>query len=156
MALLIAEARSSEDEAAGRVVSGKMWQLWLQAPDEASQTVLDRGMEMRRSYDFSGAIKEFDALIAYCPEYSEGYNQRAFVHFLRNDYEKALPDLDTALELSPQHVAAQAGRALTLMNMGRLFEARRQMLIAVENNPWLSERALLSPGAPLGVDGDDI
>ncbi|MEM6374150.1 MAG: tetratricopeptide repeat protein, partial [Pseudomonadota bacterium] len=137
-------------------ISGQMWALWLKAPDAAAQDVLDTGMRQRNNYDFVGAFASFDRLVDYCPDYAEGYNQRAFTSFLRNDFAAALRDLDTALRLSPRHVGAQSGRALTLMNMGRRAEARAQMQDALQNNPWLSERALLAKGAPLGPEGEDI
>ena len=89
-------------------------------------------------------------------ELPEGYNQRAFTYFLSQDFVAALMDLDAALALSPNHVGAQSGRALTLMNLGRMDEARAQMQAALRNNPWLSERALLAKGAPLGPKGEDI
>ena len=115
-------------------------------------------MRKRDAFDFVGALADFDRLVAYCGDYAEGYNQRAYIHFLREDYDNALIDLDIALELQlqPLHVAAQSGRALTLMKLGRIPEARAQLLVAVENNPWLSEAALLAKGAPLGLVGDDI
>lgn len=153
---LFAKARAAPDFRAGRVVSDKMWAVWLRAPDEAAQEVLDRGMARRDAYDFLGALKEFDRLAEYCPTYAEGFNQRAYIHFLREDYAKALVDLDAALALQPYHVAAQSGRALTLMKLGQIEQAREQMLIAVGNNPWLSEAALLAKGAPLGPVGEDI
>ncbi|MFL4470576.1 tetratricopeptide repeat protein [Tateyamaria armeniaca] len=133
-----------------------MWELWLKAPDAAAQEVLDKGMRQRNNYDFLGSLESFDRLVAYCPNYAEGYNQRAFTSFLREDFAAALVDLDVALTLSPDHVGAQSGRALTLMNLGRIDEARVQMEAALENNPWLSERALLAKGAPLGPKGEDI
>ena len=83
-------------------------------------------------------------------------SQRAFSYFLTENFDAALVDLDAALRLSPDHVGAQSGRALTLMNLGRIEEARTQMQEALENNPWLSERALLAKGAPLGPKGEDI
>lgn len=153
---LFAQAQAAENFTEGREISNAMWQVWLRAPDELAQTALDAGMRRRDSFDFAGAWMEFDRLVAYCPTYAEGYNQRAYISFLTEDYETALVDLDIALRLQPHHVAAQSGRALTLMNLGRLKEARAQMLIAVENNPWLSERALLADGAPLGRQGKDI
>lgn len=153
---LIARAQAAPDANAGRRISNEMWQVWLRAPDEAAQAVLDAGMARRDTYDFLGALKEFDRLVAYCPTYAEGHNQRAYIHFLREDYAKALGDLDRALALQPHHIAAQSGRALTLMNLGRLDEARAQLLAAVENNPWLSEAALLADGAPLGSRDRDI
>lgn len=133
-----------------------MWDLWLSAPDIAAQEVLDRGLARRSSYDFAGAFADFERLIEYCPNYAEGYNQRAYISFLRQDYAGALRDLDRALALSPRHIPAQSGRALTLMNLGRLDEARMQLIAALELNPWIPERLLIEPGAPLGVQGEDI
>ena len=153
---LIGAARSAPDQATGRDLSGQMWTLWLRAPDEAAQAALDAGMRRREAYDFAGAIKEYDRLVTYCPRYAEGYNQRAFAYFLQGSFDRALADLDIALHLQPLHVAAQAGRALTLMNLGRIAEARTQLLEAVGNNPWLSERALLAEGAPLGPSDREL
>ncbi|WP_415919970.1 tetratricopeptide repeat protein [Tateyamaria sp. SN6-1] len=156
LSALFEEARTASDPASGQAVSGKMWELWLDAPDDAAQEILDRGMAQRASFDFVGALESFDTLIAYCPDYAEGYNQRAFVHFLSSNYSDALIDLDRALTLSPDHVGAQSGRALTLMNQGKITAARTQMLAAIDNNPWLSERALLADGAPLGPVGEEL
>lgn len=153
---LIARANDAPDLREGREISNEMWQVWLRAPDEAAQAVLDRGMSRRDSYDFQGAYQEFTRLTEYCPDYAEGWNQRAYINYLRENYAAALEDLDRALALQPRHVAAQSGRGLTLMQMGRTEEARAQMLAAVANNPWLSEAALLAKGAPLGPVGEDI
>ncbi len=133
-----------------------MWEVWLRAPDEAAQAVLDRGMRRRDVYDFAGAYQEFTRLIEYCPTYAEGFNQRAYISFLRQDYAAALVDLDRALALSPKHVAAQSGRALTLMNLNEIAKARSQLGEALQNNPWLSERHLLQTGGPLAPKGEDI
>ncbi|WP_299705778.1 tetratricopeptide repeat protein [uncultured Tateyamaria sp.] len=153
---LIADANAAPDERNGQVASDQMWQLWLRAPDAAAQEVLDRGMRQRSSFDFAGAHDSFDTLVSYCPDYAEGYNQRAFISFLREDFSAALVDLDRALDLSPDHVGAQSGRALTLMNLGRRDDARAQLEKALANNPWLSERHLLSDGAPLGPEGQEL
>ncbi|MEM6339651.1 MAG: tetratricopeptide repeat protein [Pseudomonadota bacterium] len=156
LGVLIDKAREAKNETDGRAIANEMWQVWLRAPNAQAQALLDRGMGMRRVADYLAALSAFNRLIDYCPDYAEGYNQRAFVHFLQGNFPAALPDLDTALSLSPNHVGAQSGRALTLMNMGDLAAARTQMQAALNNNPWLSERALLAPGAPLGPEGEDI
>jgi tetratricopeptide (TPR) repeat protein len=156
LAELAIAANKASDEREGRIVSDKMWDVWLRAPDEASQKKLDYGMRQRARNDFTGAYQSFDSLVSYCPLYAEGYNQRAFISYLTKDYAAALDDLNSALRLSPNHVAAQSGRALTLMNLGQLAEARLQLQAALKNNPWLSERALLDKGAPLAIKGEDI
>lgn len=126
-------------------LSNEMWKYWAQAPDEASQEMLDEGMSARASWDFLRAMERFDTLVSYCPFYAEGFNQRAFVNYLRQDYEAALPDLDRALELNPRHIGALSGKALTLLAMGRDLEGQKTLRDALELNPWLSERHLIQP-----------
>ncbi len=156
MDVLIERAHAAENDSAASVISGEMWKLWLSAPDQAAQEALDKGMRARESYDFLAAIDAYETLIAYCPDYAEGYNQRAFIYFLQGAFDAALVDLDKALELSPRHVGAQSGRALTLMNLGRISEARIQLVSALKNNPWISERFLMAEGGPLAPTGKDI
>ncbi|KIQ68444.1 TPR repeat protein [Wenxinia marina DSM 24838] len=67
------------------------------------------------------------------------------------DYEAALDDLDTALALNPDHVAALSGRALTLMGLGRMDEGQAALRAALALNPWLGERAML-----IELPGEDI
>ena len=145
IARLIEQVRAAPDEAAASLLNEEMWKLWTEAPDEPAQALLDAGMRRRANYDFLGAITEFDRLVAYCPDYAEGYNQRAFVNFLRQDYEAALIDLDLALDLSPTHLGALTGKALTLLNMGRIEDGQDVLRRALGLNPWLPERALLIP-----------
>lgn len=147
---LIAEVQAAPNEMKGREISSRMWEFWADAPDEPAQSLLDSGMQARSSYNFTTALDKFDRLIAYCPDYAEGYNQRAFVYYLNQEFAAALPDLDRTLELSPNHVAALAGKALTLMGLGRHEEAQETLRAAVALNPWISERHLLEE--PPGTD----
>ncbi len=153
---LIGQVQSATSEREARDISGRMWQLWTDAPDARAQVLLDRGMSRREAWDLLGALEEFDALVAYCPDYAEGYNQRAFVNYLRQNYGAALADLDRAIALSPNHVAALSGRALSLLGLKRLDDARAALNHALELNPWLSERALLAPGGLLHPPGEEI
>ncbi|MEM6375759.1 MAG: hypothetical protein AAF686_05920, partial [Pseudomonadota bacterium] len=116
---LIKQAREADNSRDGRVLSGQMWELWADAPDAQAQDLLDEAMSRREAFDYDGAMLAAEALIEYCPDYAEGYNQRAFIHYLRENYDAALPDLDRTIELSPRHVAARAGQALTLAALGR-------------------------------------
>ena len=142
---LQARARQAPDEASARPLLRQMWALWTDAPDAYAQELLNEGMERRDAYDFEGAIKAFDALVDHCPDYAEGYNQRAFVQFLRQDYGPALEDVDRALALNPTHLGALSGKALVLMHMGRFDEGQEVLRGAVDLDPWLPERGMLVP-----------
>lgn len=149
--VVLERIRAAPDEMSARLLTNELWAIWAEAPDERAQDLLDRGMQSRAAYDFDAAIAAFDELVAYCPDYAEGYNQRAFVNFIRQDYATALVDLERAVELAPDHVAAMAGLSLTLTQLGRIRAAQGVLRKALDLHPWLPERHMLieQPGEEL-------
>ncbi|MBP0483596.1 tetratricopeptide repeat protein [Sagittula salina] len=133
------------DADTAQLITNKMWRLYDDAPDAPAQEILNEGMQARAAFDLLVAKERFDTLILYCPEYAEGYNQRAFVFVLGGDYAAALPDLERALALNPRHIGSLSGYALTLMALGREDEGQRALRAALEVHPWLPERRFLAP-----------
>ena len=148
---LYAEVQRAPSEMIARTFSNQFWDLWLQAPDEPSQMMLDEALRAMRIGDYLRANNRLNTLVSYCPFYAEGYNQRAFLNYLRGDYPAVLPDLDQAIALSPRHTGALTGKALTLIALGREDEAQPILKEAVALNPWLGERALIKQ-----PEGDDL
>ena len=151
LADIISDLQNTQSEAEAIAVSGELWALWTDAPDARAQLLLDAGMQQMSRGDLQGAYATLDELVAYCPDYSEGYNQRAFASFLQQDFAAALVDLDRTLAILPNHVGALAGKGLTLIGLGRDAEAQEALKAAVALNPWLSERRLITE-----PDGTDI
>ena len=147
---IVASLGAAKRQEEANILSQELWALWTDAPDERAQALLNEGMARRSNYDFLGSRTALDRLIDYCPEYAEGYNQRAFTNYLGQDFEAALIDLDRALDILPTHVAALSGKALTLMGLGRNAEAQEVLRAALALNPWLQERALLVE--PIGTE----
>ncbi|MCV6595961.1 MAG: tetratricopeptide repeat protein [Mangrovicoccus sp.] len=113
------------------------------APNRRAQAMLDSGMGKRVAGDLPGAIARFDNLIAYCPDFAEGYHQRAIARYLQHDYDAALEDIHAALQRAPDHASALAGKGRVLMAMGDYAAARAALRSALTLNPWLPERGLL-------------
>ena len=147
---LLSEVQAAPTQMAADLLTNELWDLWAKAPDQYAQELLDTGLERLSSFDLNGAIIAFDALVEYCPDYAEGYNQRAFIAYMRQDYDAALADLNAAIERSPNHVAALAGKALTLIGLGREAAAQLTLRDALALHPWLPERGLLKK--PQGED----
>ena len=143
VAQLVDAVRAAATEAEALAISDKFWDIWATAPDAKAQRILDRGLSRRQAGNLPAAKRAFDELVDYCPHYAEGYNQRAFVHYLQGAFALALPDLDAALLRDPDHIAALSGRALTLFGLGRAIDARATLRAALALNPWLPERAML-------------
>lgn len=136
----LANARTERD---GQRIGNALWELYLDAPDAKAKAMLSEGMALRRYGELRASILALDGLIDYCPDYAEGWNQRAFTYYLSANFESALRDLDRALALSPRHVPAMSGKALTLIGLGQGMEAQKILREALDLNPWLPERVYL-------------
>ncbi|MEH6834772.1 MULTISPECIES: tetratricopeptide repeat protein [Falsihalocynthiibacter] len=143
---LHAELLAAPKEMLARPISDQLWMIWNTAPDARSQQLLDLGREQIRYSDYDQAVENLTDLVEYCPDYAEGWNQRAFAHFLRHDYDAALDDISVVLELEPRHFGALAGRASVLISTGRTDVGFRSLRDAMRINPWISERHMLPPG----------
>lgn len=138
--------KTAETEREGRLAENAIWNWWLdQAPTLEVREAIDHGMKRREAYDFEAAEKSFDTAVEQAPDYAEGWNQRAFVRFLRDDIDGSLSDLEKAVDLDPDHFAAWSGMYHVLIRMGRPEVAVSALSRAVTIHPWLKERGMLPP-----------
>lgn len=145
---LFAALKAAKTEQEGRAIEYAIWNWWVdQAPSIAVRDAIDHGMERRQAYDYEAAERAFDIAVKEAPGYAEGWNQRAFARFLREDNEGALSDLEKAIELEPNHFGAWSGMFHILFSMGRTEVAFSALARAVEIHPWLKERNMLPPDA---------
>jgi tetratricopeptide (TPR) repeat protein len=89
-------APSSQEQA----VSGNAPAAQPAIPPEALQHV-KQGMELMKSHDYNGALKEFSAAIGKYPDYDAAYNDRAGAYVRLNMLDKAKDDLDKAMKINP-------------------------------------------------------
>ena len=141
---LFKQLAAARSESEGRATEGKIWQYWFSlSPTADVRTLLDNGRERREAYDYEAAENLFDSVVEAAPDYFEGYNQRAFVRFLRENYDGALADLETTLALKPDHFGALSGMYHTLRVQNRHELAMQMLVRAVTVHPWIQERGAL-------------
>ncbi len=145
---LFTALKAAPNEDVANAAIRAIWELWQTAPDEEAQTMLDAARKRMRVYDFNGAIEHLDELVAYAPDYAEGWNTRATTLFLQEKYDQSLADVDKTLELEPKHFGALAGKAVILMRQGRAELSQDALREAVELNPYLRERHMLIEKSP--------
>ncbi len=148
---IIANMAIARDQTEAAQLNDSLWRIWMAAPDDTAQDLLNRGMQKRGEANYAASTQILDELVTYCPDYAEGYNQRAFTNYMAQDYATALTDIDRALAIEPNHLGALTGKALTLIGLDRMEEAQSILREALVLNPWLSERRLL-----IEPEGEDI
>ena len=140
---LLERLARAETELQSRPLENELWQLWSNGPDADATAALEEGRRRIRAYDLDGALAVLEPLTLAAPGFAEAWNQKAFAHFLKFEFDEALEDLDRTLEIEPRHFGALSGRALTLMRQGRMQLGQTALRDALKVHPFLPERALL-------------
>lgn len=77
---------------------------------------------------YGAALDFLDQVTLIAPDYAEGWNRRATIHYLLGNYPKAMSDSARVLTLEPRHIGALSGIAGILQETGH----DRQALAAWE------------------------
>ncbi|MBX2853455.1 MAG: tetratricopeptide repeat protein [Rhodobacteraceae bacterium] len=144
-ATLFEELQSATTEPEAILAEAAVWRFWLTPPSEEVGALMDRAMDRRRWYAFQEAREVLDQIVEQAPDYAEGWNQRAFILFLQENYDESLDDIERVLALEPKHFGALAGKARILMRQGRMELGQKALRQAVDIHPWLKERGMLLP-----------
>jgi len=140
---LFAELRAANNEVDAREIENKIWKFWLKPADKVSQNFLDMSKEAQLRFDYGNALVALEAVVKHQPQFSEGWNQLAYVLFLAGSYDASLEALARTLQLEPMHYAALAGMGIVLIQQGKDEEAQAPLKRALAINPWLKERNLI-------------
>ncbi len=110
--------RESNEVKAARIAS----QIQAQWQNSGSATVdLMMGWAAKSMEDkkYSVALDFLDQVVVMKPDYAEGWNRRATLNFMMNDYGRSMADIQKTLALEPRHFGAMAGMAAILKDTGR-------------------------------------
>ena len=141
---LLMQLAAAQSESEGREAEAKVWEFWFnESPNAEVRRLLDAGRERLQAYDFEAAENHLNEVVKAAPDYAEGYNQRAFARFLRENFSESLTDLEKALELEPDHFGAMAGMYQILRIQNRTPAAMEVLRRAVIIHPWIKERGAL-------------
>jgi tetratricopeptide (TPR) repeat protein len=102
------------------------------------------------------ALKLLDAVLKLHPEYIEGWSRRATLHYMRNDYQRALEDIEQVLSREPRHFGALAGLGVVMQELGDDRHALDAFRKAIEINPYLERVQELVKSLTEKVEGRDI
>src|SRR5262249_54416714 len=98
---LFGALKAAPDEASAKHVEARIWALWLQTPSDTAALLMTRAKAAMDAQQADVALKLLDAIIKLRPDYTEAWNRRATLYYLKNDYTRSLPDIHHLLVLHP-------------------------------------------------------
>ena len=128
---LFATLKTAKDAEAGRSAENAIVGLWLESGSDTIDLLMTWAIAATAEKDYATALDFLDRVTMLDPEFAEGWNRRATVYFLLDDYGKSIADVERTLQLEPRHFGALAGLGAMLSNLGesqRAIEAYRQAL----------------------------
>jgi tetratricopeptide (TPR) repeat protein len=153
---LFGALKAAPDEASAKHVEARIWALWLQTPSDTTALLMMRAKTAMDAQQMDVALKLLDAVIKLRPDYVEGWNRRATLYYLRNDYAHSLQDIEQVLVREPRHFGALAGLGMIMQDLGdekRALDAFRKALAV---NPHLEKVPELVKTLSEKVEGRDI
>ncbi len=106
----------------------------VETPKNAKAQTLSFAIAMRRN-DFTLARKRAEAALTYLPNDPSMLNNLAAALIQSNDLYAAMPRLDAAIEVDPNHFLARRNRGLLNASLGRYPEAVEDLEVAVSVEP---------------------
>ena len=153
---LFGALKVAPDEASARHVEARIWALWLQTPSDTAALLMLRAKAAMDAQQMDVALKLLDAVIKLRPDYVEGWNRRATLYYLKNDYAHSLEDIEQVLVREPRHFGALAGLGMIMQDLGdekRALDAFRKALAV---DPYLEKVPELVKTLSEKVEGRDI
>ena len=128
-------------------IEQEIWEIWLQPIDPAVNSLMESGIGAMGRGEYRAALKAFDQVVEIVPDFAEGWNKRATVHFLVNNLQQSLADISTTLELEPRHFGALSGRGQVFVRLRQLGPALSAFEDALEISPRMPGPRDQCPGA---------
>jgi len=131
--------KAAPDADAAKLVEGRIWALWFASGSDTTDLLMGRVKTAADAKDMKLAIELLDAIVALRPDYVEGWNRRATLHFLNKDYANALADLQQVLAREPRHFGALSGLGIIMQEFDQDKLALQAFRRALDVNPHLQK-----------------
>ena len=116
---LFADLKRERKEKAAERIAGRIWEEWFKSGSATVYLMMQWSTEAVEAKKYDVALDFLDQVIVLAPTYAEGWNRRATVHFMMQNYGKSMADIERTLELEPRHFGALSGMAQIMKNTGR-------------------------------------
>ncbi len=122
---LFAELRTASTPRDAQALESRIWRIWIDSDQDEVDRLMTHGIRAMAGRDLEVALALFDKVVELAPDFAEGWNKRATVYYLMDNYPASILDIRHTLELEPRHFGALSGMGLIFMALGDPLGALR-------------------------------
>ena len=131
-------ALRGDDPARAARAEAALWAMWCRSEIPTVDVLLREGVAAMERQDLREAEACFARIIAQAPRFAEGWNKRATVRYLAENYEGSVADCRETLARNPYHFGALSGQGLCHLALGQYREAAALFRRALAVHPHLT------------------
>ena len=139
-------ALRGDDPARAARAADLLWQMWHRSGNPAVDSTLRQGIEAMQRQEIDKAEAVFTHLIEIAPDFAEGWNKRATVHYLAGDFQRSLADCHEVIKRNPVHFGALSGYGQIYFRLEQYDKAIEYWRRALAVNPNM-------PGVEINIQG---
>lgn len=130
---LFSELKRERNERAATRIASRISEELGRSGSASVDLMMQWAQKAATERKFDVALDFLDQVTTMRPEFAEGWNRRATVHFMMNNYRKSMADIERTLELEPRHFGALSGiaRIMSATDRPRLALDAYERVLAV-------------------------
>jgi tetratricopeptide (TPR) repeat protein len=130
-------ALKGEDPELAATAEALLWSAWCRTGDPETDRLFRAGVDAMQTRRLEESEEFFTRVIQTRPQFAEGWNKRATVRYLRQDFRGSIADCQETLARNPNHFGAASGQGLCHMSLNQAREAAICFRRALEIHPHL-------------------
>ena len=111
---LFADLKRERNERGAERISQQIWAEWFKSGSASIDLMMQWSQKAVDAQKYDVALDFLDQVVTMQPQFAEGWNRRATVHFMMHNYAKSMADIEHTLRLEPRHFGALSGMAQIL------------------------------------------
>lgn len=109
---LMARLHRETDRRDALSVEQDIWELWMASDSPTAEVLLQQATRAMNDGAPEPALTILNRLTGAYPDFAEAWNKRATLHFMMDNYQASLADIEKVLDLEPRHFGALSGRGM--------------------------------------------
>jgi tetratricopeptide (TPR) repeat protein len=131
------DALKGDDPELAATAEAILWSVWCRSDDPETDRLFRAGVDAMQNRRLEESEDFFTRVIQRQPEFAEGWNKRATVRYLRQDFRGSIADCQQTTARNPNHFGAASGQGLCHMTLNETREAAVCFRRALEIHPHL-------------------